>query len=84
MADGGYRDALTLLEQAILTSDDGKVSLAQVYDQLGLVNEETVDRILMAIKEGDVPAIMSQLAEVARLGRDPSALLSRCSTGWPT
>ena len=75
MADGGYRDALTLLEQAILTSEDGKVSLGQVYDQLGLVNEETVDRILMGIKEGDVPAIMSQLGEVARLGRDPSALL---------
>ena len=75
MADGGYRDALTLLEQAILTTEDGKVTLAQVYDQLGLVNEETVDAILMAIREGDVPAIMSQLSEVARLGRDPSALL---------
>ncbi len=75
MADGGYRDALTLLEQAILTSEDGTVTLAQVYDQLGLVNEETVDAILMAVKEGDVPAIMAQLSEVARLGRDPSALL---------
>ena len=75
MADGGYRDALTLLEQAILTTEDGKVTLAQVYDQLGLVNEETVDAILMAMREGDVPAIMSQLSEVARLGRDPSALL---------
>ena len=75
MADGGYRDALTLLEQAILTTVDGRVTLAQVYDQLGLVNEETVDAILMAIREGDVPAIMAQLGEVARLGRDPSALL---------
>ena len=75
MADGGYRDALTLLEQAILTTEDGRVTLAQVYDQLGLVNEETVDAILMAIREGDIPAIMAQLGEVARLGRDPSALL---------
>ena len=75
MADGGYRDALTLLEQAILTTEDGRVTLAQVYDQLGLVNEETVDAILMAMREGDIPAIMSLLSEVARLGRDPSALL---------
>lgn len=75
MADGGYRDALTLLEQAILTSDDGKVTLGQVYDQLGLVNEETVDGLLLAIKEGDVPEIMGRLSEVARLGRDPRALL---------
>jgi len=75
MADGGYRDALTLLEQAILTTDDGTVSLAQVYDQLGLVNEETVDGILQAIKDGNVPEVMGRLSEVARLGRDPSALL---------
>ncbi len=75
MADGGYRDALTLLEQAILTTDDGKVTLAQVYDQLGLVNEETVDGILQAIKDGNVPDVMGRLSEVARLGRDPSALL---------
>ncbi|RYG24794.1 DNA polymerase III subunit gamma/tau [bacterium] len=75
MADGGYRDALTLLEQAILTAEDGKVTLGQVYDQLGLVNEETVDGVLLAIKEGDVPGIMGRLAEVARLGRDPRALL---------
>jgi DNA polymerase-3 subunit gamma/tau len=75
MADGGYRDALTLLEQAILTTDDATVTLAQVYDQLGLVNEETVDGILQAIKDGNVPDVMGRLSEVARLGRDPSALL---------
>ena len=37
MADGGYRDGLTLLEQAILTAD-GKITLQQVYDQLGIVS----------------------------------------------
>lgn len=74
MADGGYRDGLTLLEQAILTSD-GAITLQQVYDQLGLVSEEIVDRILVAIKECDVPQIMELLAMVARLGRDPRAVL---------
>jgi DNA polymerase-3 subunit gamma/tau len=74
MADGGYRDGLTLLEQAILTSD-GKITLQQVYDQLGLVSEEVVDSLLMAIKESDVPAIMHLLSEVARLGRDPRSVI---------
>jgi DNA polymerase-3 subunit gamma/tau len=74
MADGGYRDALTLLEQAMLTAE-GEITVEHVYDQLGLVNEETVDAILMAMKERDVPTIMEQLAEVARRGRDPRALL---------
>jgi DNA polymerase III subunit gamma/tau len=74
MADGGYRDALTLLEQALLTGD-GKVSLQHVYDQLGLVSEETVDSLLIAIKGANVPQIIEVLAEVARRGRDPRAVL---------
>jgi DNA polymerase-3 subunit gamma/tau len=75
MADGGYRDGLTLLEQAILTSEDGKITLQQVYDQLGLVSEEVVDGLLVAIREGDVAQIMEILADIARLGRDPRAIL---------
>lgn len=75
MADGGYRDGLTLLEQAILTSEDGKITLAQVYDQLGLVSEEVVDGLLVAIREADVPGIMRILADIARLGRDPRSIL---------
>lgn len=75
MADGGYRDALTLLEQAILTAEDGRVALRSVYDQLGLVPEETVDTLLDAIRTGDVPGLVGTLEEVARMGRDPRALL---------
>ncbi|AIE87074.1 DNA polymerase III subunit gamma/tau [Fimbriimonas ginsengisoli] len=75
MADGGYRDALTLLEQAMLTSTDNVITLQQVYDQLGLVSEEAVDGLLLAIREADVPAIMRILADIARLGRDPRSIL---------
>ncbi len=74
MADGGYRDALTLLEQAILTAD-GAITLQQVYDQLGMVSEEVVDSLILAIKDHDVPKIMGVLSDVARLGRDPRAIL---------
>lgn len=74
MADGGFRDALTLLEQAIITSD-GKITLASVYDQLGLVTEDVTDKILLAMKDANVPDLMSLTAELMRLGRDPRALL---------
>jgi DNA polymerase-3 subunit gamma/tau len=50
MADGGFRDALTLLEQAILVSD-GAITTEVVYDQLGLVNEQAVDGLLEAVVE---------------------------------
>ncbi|MBS1722198.1 MAG: DNA polymerase III subunit gamma/tau [Armatimonadetes bacterium] len=74
MSDGAFRDALTLLEQAILTTD-GKITLQHVYDQLGLVADETVDRILTAVVDGDVPKIVSELDEVYRMGRDPRSVL---------
>ncbi len=74
MADGGYRDALTLVEQAMLTSN-GMIRLEQVYDQLGLVSEEVVDQLFGAMKRTDIPEIMHLVDEVARLGRDPRALL---------
>ncbi|HRF60852.1 MAG TPA: DNA polymerase III subunit gamma/tau [Fimbriimonadaceae bacterium] len=74
LADGGYRDALTLLEQAMIVGE-GKITLQQVYDQLGLVGEEAVDEILFAVKENDPAKLMALFDEVYRLGRDPSAIL---------
>lgn len=74
MADGGFRDALTLLEQALLSSD-GAVTLQHVYDQLGLIADDTVDGLLVAIREGDVEALLVQLEELARRGRDPRSVL---------
>lgn len=74
MADGGFRDALTLLEQAILTTD-GPITLDQVYEQLGLVSEDAIDGLIIAIKEANVPEIMDRLASIARQGRDPRAIL---------
>ena len=74
MADGGFRDALTLLEQAILVSH-GQISVDVVYDQLGLVSEQSVDELLIAIQIGDVPKIINLLEEIIRTGRDPRSLL---------
>lgn len=74
MADGGYRDALTLLEQAILVAD-GHLTVDVVYDQLGMVSEQAIDQILIAIQSGDVPTLLDQLEIVIRSGRDPRGLL---------
>jgi DNA polymerase-3 subunit gamma/tau len=74
MADGAYRDALTLLEQAMLTRD-GEITLEHIYDQLGLVSDETVDGLLEAIKQADVPKIIETLSELSRLGRDSRSIL---------
>ncbi len=74
MADGGYRDALTLLEQAMLTSE-GEVTLATVYEQLGMVNEDTADSLLLAIRQAKVEEILDHVSELTRRGRDPRSIL---------
>ncbi|MHB8636043.1 MAG: DNA polymerase III subunit gamma/tau [Fimbriimonadaceae bacterium] len=74
MADGGFRDALSLFEQVMLTSE-GKVTLLQVQEQLGLVSDELIDSLLLATASRDIPTILSVLDTVARSGRDPRAVL---------
>lgn len=74
MADGGYRDALTLLEQALITSEDG-ITLERVYAQLGLIEDESADAILLSIKEGDVARLVNVLSELTSRGRDPRSIL---------
>lgn len=73
-ADGGYRDALTLLEQSMLVAD-GPITLDLVYEQLGLVADAAVDGVLDALKHQDVPALLERLKETFEQGRDPRALL---------
>ena len=74
MADGGYRDALTLLEQAMLTAE-GEITLSTVYDQLGLVSEEVADQLLLSIRHQKIGEILEQVAELTRRGRDPRSIL---------
>lgn len=74
MADGGFRDALTLLEQSIIAAD-GPISAEQVYDQLGLIADQAADSLLQALKGGDVPALITLVSDLARLGRDPRAII---------
>ena len=74
MADGGFRDALTLLEQAMISAD-GDITLQGVYDQLGLVAEEVTDKLFELIVAGDVAGLTELLSELSRIGRDPRMIL---------
>ncbi|MBS1708649.1 MAG: DNA polymerase III subunit gamma/tau [Armatimonadetes bacterium] len=74
MADGGYRDALTLLEQAMLTAD-GLITREHVYTQLGLVADDQADALLEAINDGDVRRTVECLEQLYRQGRDPRVVL---------
>lgn len=74
MADGGFRDALSLLEQVMLTAEK-KITLGHVVDQLGLVREEAIDTLLVATDRGDVAKILSSVDEIFQSGRDARSIL---------
>lgn len=74
MADGGFRDGLSLLEQALITAD-GKLSLQCVLDQLGLIPGETVDELLISMAERRPHDSLRLVDEIYRTGRDAKAIL---------
>ena len=74
MADGGYRDALTLLEQAALTAD-GPITTQHVYSQFGWVDDAISDALLLSICDKDIPKLLETLDQVFGAGRDPKAVV---------
>lgn len=74
MADGGFRDGLSLLEQALITATS-KLTLQNVLDQLGLIPAELVDDLLVAMSEKKPDEILRLIEEIYRSGRDAKAIL---------
>jgi len=75
-ADGSMRDGLSLLDQAIVYGN-GKVCAEEVNAMLGTVAQQPVDDLLTALAEGDAPAILGTINELAHLTPDFSDVLQQ-------
>jgi len=69
MADGGMRDAESLLDQVLLSADD-PITEASIADLLGLADEDAVVGFIDALVSGDVLAGVSILDRLESEGRD--------------
>ncbi len=74
MADGGYRDALTLLEQVAVASGN-QVTLEAVVQQLGLVAQSQIDEIFESAVTGDAGKLVRLCDDILRMGKDPSEVV---------
>lgn len=76
-AEGSVRDALSLLDQAIVqTLDSGEaVSAAQVRDMLGLADRARVLDLLEAIARGDAAGALTEFQGQYAAGADPALIL---------
>jgi DNA polymerase-3 subunit gamma/tau len=73
-ADGGLRDALTMLEQ-VAAFADGHVDLAAVDAAFGQTGREFAQRLLAASLDGDAPAALVAIDEASDAGADMAGLL---------
>lgn len=75
MADGSFRDAISLLDQCA----GEKIDKERVINAIGIADSEEIYKIFSAVKARDGSAVMSVLDELYMNGRDVSAVLDRLS-----
>ncbi len=68
-ADGGMRDALSVLDQC-LSFGDGPLTAERVRDVLGLVNDETLGQLLEAVADRNPAAVFPVIDELSDAGAD--------------
>lgn len=80
-AAGSLRDAESLLDQALAFAD-GRLTLAQVEQLLGLAGEEQILALAEAILDRDAAKAWSLLDEALRRGVQPGELLDQLLEYW--
>ncbi|MCM3716556.1 DNA polymerase III subunit gamma/tau [Alkalihalobacillus oceani] len=73
-AEGGMRDALSLLDQAISFADES-LTLADVLAVTGAVSQHALQIIVKAIHEGETVKVLEELDQLLQDGKDPLRLI---------
>ena len=76
MADGGMRDALTLLDQC---SGSDVITTETVISAMGLAGNLRTAQLLQSIADGDTANTLEQVRSLWQDGKDPAALLDELS-----
>ncbi|MEE9347611.1 MAG: DNA polymerase III subunit gamma/tau [Robiginitomaculum sp.] len=76
-AEGSVRDALSLLDQAIVQRTEGsdEVSMLQVRDMLGLADRVRVLDLFALAAKGDAKGALTELREQYDHGADPAVIM---------
>lgn len=74
-ADGGMRDALSLLDQCVALST-GDLNASKVENLLGLVGQAPTHALTLAIARGDTPTLLQQISSLLAAGKDCPQILA--------
>ena len=73
-ADGSARDGLSMLDQAIVLGD-GKIKTETVIEMIGLADRTRMLDLFEHLVQGDIPAVLKNLAEQYKNGANPLVIL---------
>ena len=79
LADGGMRDAESLLDQVMAYAGD-QVAEASVRDAVGLADEEAIGALLDALLAGDGSDALHRIADLSDSGRDLGQVAQQLET----
>ncbi|HEX2765992.1 MAG TPA: DNA polymerase III subunit gamma/tau [Candidatus Limnocylindria bacterium] len=79
LADGGMRDAESLLDQ-VLAYASARVTVDDVRDAVGLADDAAIARLLDAYLAADAPAALDAIAAMADAGRDLAQVAAQAET----
>ncbi len=79
LADGGMRDAESILEQ-VLSYADGRLTEADVRASVGLADDEAIAALVDAYEAGDVVTALGRVADLADAGRDIGQVASQAES----
>jgi DNA polymerase-3 subunit gamma/tau len=77
LADGGLRDALSLLDQCI--TPDGAIGEGEILDALGLAGNLETAQLMQSIAQRDVESALERLARLYGGGKEIGSLLGELS-----
>lgn len=69
-AEGGMRDALSILDQAIAFADDKLITIKDAMDVTGSLTYEMMNRYLLACSEGDTQLALAELESILNAGKE--------------
>ncbi len=81
LADGGLRDALSVLDQ-VVAFGDGAVTASRVRDVLGLLGDEAFAELFRFVAERDAPAVFPYVARLVEAGVDLVAFAQGAGDLW--
>ena len=69
-AEGGLRDALSILDQIITFNNEAEICEEDIHNLLGTVNKEVMNSILGYLFGGHISNVLQVIAEISSTGKD--------------